>query len=268
MCELDGAYSATFALECQSSQANDCPLDPNPGSVTISFTLDTTNFCVEVVDQLTVTASLETYLSSSFAVAKRDFLDGQRAYAQAPAKAAVSMSKTEIVQVSLVRPDNTEIFFLQQGNPVRTADGDTVDLQTVPGAAVAPNEDSLPSFNFLVDSALFGISLDNSAFITLKARIALTYDNAGQAKRSTQDVTFQLSTQELVTAPSGTVSVDMKVAGPSSASSSTATTTVMGVNVLFAGVAVIAVLVLVVAAVVVRRGRAKIRALRERLGKA
>ena len=182
-------YEVSFAIECRAPRLNDCPLDDNTRTARFRFSLRSSSFCVEVVDAIGLTASMNAFADAAFQVPKDDFLDTQTVFwrlAVSSNKAALRESmlwnlraeKSQVGSASIVQS-----WELVREGRVQSGAGVAMGVVATPGGAAVPGAESVMSVRMVLSTAaaVFDIPQDEIAQVRFVATVRVAYLNAGQA---------------------------------------------------------------------------------------
>lgn len=172
LCEIDGDYQVEFNARCQPSflGQTDCPLvQDDQGQIqnvfTVDFTIDSENFCAQVVDTVDVAATLASFKDHAHAVAATNYIQGQTAY---------FVTKVSSTKVTVVSVDVDDIDFEITGGPSAGqyslyVDGanaagalpTTLSLVVEDSAATGVQDEAY--FQFLIEGSIFDVPADGSS---------------------------------------------------------------------------------------------------------
>eukprot|EP01006_Ploeotia_vitrea_P049570 TRINITY_DN67357_c3_g1_i2.p1 TRINITY_DN67357_c3_g1~~TRINITY_DN67357_c3_g1_i2.p1 ORF type:complete len:1694 (+),score=867.93 TRINITY_DN67357_c3_g1_i2:193-5082(+) len=205
-CVLDGDYSIRFGIVCQPDRADSCPLDTATDFTTVSFKLESSNFCAQVVDEIGLVMILQSYEDAGLTETADDFIDPQWSYWRAPVKTAdVSLFEAHVNTVKMLRDNSGEqpITFIEDG--VLTDKGTGVSFSWAKGVAAAPDAYSYPTFQFRIVQDVLELAPDERLVVKLEVVLDVYYQNAGQtvpaaqsAKSRQQTVVLSLDKQQSV----------------------------------------------------------------------
>jgi hypothetical protein len=272
-CKLDGTYEMQFNIACRAQRANDCPLDVATNTAKFRFALQSSYFCAQVVDEIGLGATMQSYLDVARTTPKDDFLDTQVAYFSVPVTSnKASIFRTALWELSIVKTElgsSTVLLThdLMNGG-ANTALGDSYELADSFGDAAAVGAESIVLFQLVIKTGASHLNLaqDQIVEVTLTATVRVQYENAGQISIVSNDefVSMRGFVGELAAVGVASSSVKHSLAatggareGPSSSSSSSSVSAASGVSApAFVGIVVAAAaLIVVVAMVAVARVR-------------
>eukprot|EP00727_Mastigamoeba_balamuthi_P005194 m51a1_g14673 hypothetical protein (756) ;mRNA; r:42094-45613 len=158
-CTLAGVtLNVTFTAECQQGTPSaNCPIT-TPETVKLVFTIDTSNFCAQLVDDVAITGALKTYSDASFSQLTNAYLLGATVYA----KANLTATKASIASVALV---NVTV----SGAAVKNS---LISLSDVQSNVTTP---SFPHFSFVLSETDFTAAAESSSALTIAAFYNVTY---------------------------------------------------------------------------------------------
>lgn len=172
-CNLNGVYSMLFKLHCRP-HVNPCPLDGNE-TETVSFTLQSANFCSKIIDDIDLSGSIETYGNTQMRDPedrKVSFVEGQRVYFKVSASSnKATIVNTRVSNIRVVRWDNSQVTLLSGSLP--TGLGTNVNIQT--NDNWGSPRDSQFSFQLLTN--MFNVPNDGKKKINVKCTLEVTYQN-------------------------------------------------------------------------------------------
>lgn len=175
-CNFDGDYDFNFTLGCTPSRATNCPLDNNTNKGMIEFTLDSEDFCVDIVEDIDLSGSIGVYKDAGHTIVKKDFLPGQTVFMS---------GKTSSNKATIIRTVVNDI-------DVTLWNGTTVNLYRFGLSSVMGNRLSLAVNNalaaeswlqFVVVDSVFAMPFDSFEVITFQIDFNVTYYNTQIKKR-------------------------------------------------------------------------------------
>jgi hypothetical protein len=173
-CQLDGSYKITgFLSTCQPAYS-DCPI-ATPVDESISFILDSENFCPNVLEDIQLTATLEAFNDAALTDSSGNFLQDDMIYF----KSVVISNQVSIESATL--KSMTVTFDSTSTNPSRRLQYDVDSLPPVAAEVVDFNPtDGLTSatelsFEFRLTDPPFTLPVDGSQQFSVDIEIDVTY---------------------------------------------------------------------------------------------
>uniref|UniRef100_A0A6C0C7L8 EGF-like domain-containing protein n=1 Tax=viral metagenome TaxID=1070528 RepID=A0A6C0C7L8_9ZZZZ len=179
-CNYNGDYMFNFTLDCQASQT-DCPLDAATNTGAISFSLESEDFCPQIVETIDLAGTLKSYSSNTHANLKSSFIVDQTVYFELE----LTSTKATIVNVvintvTVAIWDGSSVLLFDSGN---TAEGSSLSL-------VVDDNNNNPKAYFqlqLVEGS-FPVAVDGAEQIEFVVDASVTFLNT--QKRAIQDQTI------------------------------------------------------------------------------
>ena len=181
LCTFSGSFSVVFDVKCVDGYAN-CPLTGSE-EVTVVFGLTSVaNHCPQVVDEVILEKSLDSYKDPTFTTPKTNFIADQTVYFQAKirsddvALSAATWNSLQIVSDVLSGP----IDLMTAGSIVAPTafffgkdDSSQGEVTTNPDVSTSY---LLPSFQLIMDEDQLAIPTRSRATLTFTGTIDITYE--------------------------------------------------------------------------------------------
>jgi hypothetical protein len=267
-CRLNGAYEMAFAIECREPRNLDCPIDATGNTARFRFSLESSRFCAEVVDEIGLSASMTPYLESAHTTVKDDFLDEQVVHFLVFVSSdKASIAKSSLYELTLSIVNGATLDLMNAG--VATAVGTSMELAAVSGGSAVVGGVSIASFSFRVKTGAAFLNVAQDGIVEMRAAASMFVQYANGGQTSTLAHTELVRTLSAVGSARAAAEAVLAVKGgkrqvvPDAEESNSSGASVGGVSTAaFAGVVVaISALIVVAAMVGVRAMRRKSAAL-------
>jgi hypothetical protein len=194
-CNFNGNYVFDFTVACVTSA---CPLDSNTNTGTISFTLQSEDFCAQIVENIDLTGTFMSFEDDLHTTPKVDFLFHQTIYFQA----VVSSTKATIISTvvnnfNVVLWNNNMVPLYNYGN---TVSGNDVSLQVLNNL----NGGLECDLSLVVDPSVFPVPVNQNDMVTFDLVLDVTYLNTQSKKRTSKKQKFNARTILSVNGPQAT----------------------------------------------------------------
>ena len=182
-CNFNDNYFFNMIFGCQPSRSQACPIDDNTMYASLTFTLDSGNFCSQIVETIDAIGTMSTYKDSSYTVPKGDFLNGQTAYFKTfVSSSEASITETNIEDINLLLAGN--IVKPLYGHGVHTTDGTVVNL-----IVSTDSTDGSNTFSLQIHDIVFELDPDEIISASLEVNVLIQYYNTAPVKRTLTSAT-------------------------------------------------------------------------------
>jgi uncharacterized protein (DUF1330 family) len=216
-CYLNGTYNLTFNIACNSNWGQDCPLQNN--SAQIVFQVTSENLCGIFTEQVSISATLNTYASDSSSVTQETFLENQIMYLRAVVTSnQVALASTYILNCSSIFEANSATTLLYSGGNSSNGGQFSTEANNA-GLSFTFNNQTQANFQLNATSELYPVATDSYSSAVISCWIGVEYQNVSVKRSSVKEIRSYYSAKSNMNKLSGKI---LKRQGPSTNSQATA----------------------------------------------
>lgn len=187
ICALTGIYLFNYSIACQPSAGSSCPLDSSTDTGTITMNIESEYFCPQIIQDVDVSGSLESYEDSGHTHHKNGFFLGETIYFEIllnSSKATIINTTVQDFSVILWNSDNKLLY----DDGTITAAGLACDLVVVDNTHT-PQSAVQAWIQVEINPSVFPVGLDLNEQVNFQVTVDVTYFDTGPVKRTiTQSV--------------------------------------------------------------------------------
>ncbi len=216
-CYLNGTYNLTFNIACNSNWLQNCPLQNN--SAQIVFQVTSENLCATFTEQVSISATLNTYASGVSSVTQETFLENQMMYLRAVVTSnQVALASTYILNCSSIFEPNSATTLLYSGGNSSANTGQLSTAATNAGFSFTFNNQTQADFQLNATAQLYPVATDSYASAVISCWIGVDYQNVSVKRSSVKEIRSYYSAKSNMKKLSGKI---LKRQGPSTNSQAT-----------------------------------------------
>jgi hypothetical protein len=181
-CWLNGTYTVSFDIACNSAWTNNCPLEGN--TVEIVFSTTSSNLCGLFSDTVDISATLSTYASNVASNTQETFLQNQFIYLRAVTTSQqVSLVNTYLLNcTSIYDPNSASTLLYSSGSSLNNGAVSSPALDA--SFTLISNNATQANFKLNATYELYPIPTDSYASMVISCWLGVEYQDVITSKRN------------------------------------------------------------------------------------